>query len=235
MKDTFGSHHVQSSLTYFLYKVSKNGIEEPQRLETGVWTGMYSFNDKYSIQTVLNYSGTYSFLNDKKWGLFPSVGASWVISEENFLSGLKFLNYLKLRAEAGILGYESFMGQVYFRSDWNTDGNGDDFGPYSTTKWFGTNNDVTVYRTSANRTGNPDLTWEKRKEISAGFDALLFDQKLSIEMTYYNNLRDGQITQLGNSIPYVYGLSSALPRLNFKKPGILVLNQDFSIPIILER
>lgn len=214
----FGSHHIQSSLTYFLYKVSKNGIEEPQRLETGVWSNVYSFKDKYSVQAVLNYSGTYSFLKDKRWGLFPSVGASWIVSEENFLKNLKFLDFLKLRANAGILGYESFIGQIYYRSDWNTDRSGSVFGPYSsTTKWFGSNNDVNVYRTSANRTGNPGLTWETRKEISVGLDALLFNQKLSLEMTYYNNLRDGQIEQLDNSFPYIVGISSALPRINYTK------------------
>lgn len=211
---TFGSHNIQSTLTYFLYKISKNGIEEPQRLQTGVWTGMYSFNDKYSIQGVLNYSGTYSFAKDKRWGMFPSVGASWIISEESFMKDIKFLDYLKLRFNTGTLGYESFLSSVYFRSDWNTDTDGTDFGPYSTFPWFGSTMDATVYRTSPNRIGNPGLTWEKRKEFSAGFDALLLSQKLSIEISYYNNLRDGEITQLSNSTPYVTGISGALPRYN---------------------
>ena len=214
---SFGDHNIQSTLTYFLYKISKNGIEEPQRLQTGVWTGMYSFNDKYSIQGVLNYSGTYSFEKDKRWGVFPSVGASWVISEESFMSDIKFLNYLKLRVNAGILGYESFLSQIYFRSNWSTNTSGTPFGPYSTGQWFGSTTDATVYRTSPNRIGNPELTWEKRKEFSAGFDALLFNQELSVEMSYYNNLRDGEITQLSNSTPYVAGISSALPRYNLTK------------------
>lgn len=213
---SFGDNDIQSTLTYFLYKISRNGIEEPQRLQTGVWTGMYSFKDKYSLQGVLNYSGTYSFAKDNRWGLFPSVGASWVISEESFMSGIKFIDYLKLRFDAGILGYENFSGQPYFRSNWSTNTSGSAFGPYSnsTNQWFGSTTDASVYRTNTNRIGNPDLSWEKRKEFSAGLDALLFNQKLSFEMTYYNNLRDGEITQLTNSSPDVAGISSTLPRFN---------------------
>jgi hypothetical protein len=36
-------------------------------------------------------------------------------------------------------------------------------------------------------------------------------------MTYYNNLRDGQISQVANSVPYLVGISSALPRFNYNK------------------
>ena len=83
---SFGIHNIQSTLTYFLYRISKNGIEEPQREQLGVWTGKYTYNDKYTIQAVLNYAGTYSFSKEKRSELFPSVGASWVISEESFMS-----------------------------------------------------------------------------------------------------------------------------------------------------
>ncbi len=60
------------------------------------------------------------------------------------------------------------------------------------------------------RIGNPDLTWEKRKEFSIGIDALMFNHKLSFEVNYYNNLRDGKITQLTNTLPYIAGISSCL-------------------------
>ena len=71
---SFGVHNIQSTLTYFLYRMLRNGIVEPQREQLGVWTGRYTYNDKYSIQAVLNYAGTYSFSKEKRAGLFPSVG-----------------------------------------------------------------------------------------------------------------------------------------------------------------
>jgi TonB-linked SusC/RagA family outer membrane protein len=210
---TFGDHNIQSSLTYFLYRIAKNGVTEPQREQLGVLSTKYSYRDKYSVQVVLNYAGTYSFSAAKRAALFPSAGASWVISEENFMSGLKFINYLKLRAEAGILGYESFMTPLYDLDNFSSS-TGSNFGPYSTGKWQGTNNETSPYIAYPNRVGNPDLTWEKRREFTIGLDGLMFNNRLSLEVNYYNNLRDGIIVQLSNSMPYVAGIASALPYFN---------------------
>jgi hypothetical protein len=169
------------------------------------------------LQGVLNYAGTYSFDKDKKYALFPSIGAGWVMSEEPFMKGLSFLNYMKLHAEAGILGYESFLPPYYYRDVWSGNTSGAVFGPYSTNQWFGSNQDASVYRASPGRIGNPSLTWEKRKEFSIGIDALTLNQKLSLELSYYNNIRDGQILQLVNSKPLVSGISQAIPWYNFNK------------------
>ncbi len=212
---TFGIHSVQSSLTYFLYRNLKNGINEPQREQLGVWTTKYTYDDKYSIMAVLNYAGTYSFSKEQRTDLFPSVGASWVVSEEGFMSNMKSINFLKLRAEAGIIGYESFMSP-YYNFDNYTGSTGVQFGPYSTGKWFGPNNE-TPYIAYPTRIGNPDLSWEKRKEFSVGLDGLMLNNKLSFEVTYYNNLRDGQITQLTNAMPYVAGYSASLPFFNYNQ------------------
>lgn len=213
--NSFGNNSIQMALTYFISKVSRNMIDEPERQQNGVWTGIYSYNDKYSIQGVLNYAGSSSFAEGKRFELFPSVGVSWVISEETFMSKLNFLDYFKLRAEAGILGYNNFLSPFYFRDNWNQS-KGANFGPYSAQQWFGSTKDNSVYRTSLGRIGNPNLSWEKRKEFSIGIDALMFNQKLSFEANYYNNLRDGEITQLINSLPYVagYGVS---PLFNYNK------------------
>jgi TonB-linked SusC/RagA family outer membrane protein len=210
----FGDHDFQSSLTYFLYRISKNGIEEPQRTTSAVWNLKYSFNDKYTIQGVLNYAGTYSFDKNNRFGLFPSIGASWIISEEDFMSGLEFIDFLKIRAQAGVLGYESFVSAFLYRDRW-TQTTGNTFGPYTSgTKWFGTTSEATPYITYPSRIGNPDISWEKRKEFSIGLDALMFDEKLLFEVNYYNNLRDGQISQLPNTMPYIAGISTALPNFN---------------------
>jgi TonB-linked SusC/RagA family outer membrane protein len=212
---SFDKHSVQSTLTYYMYKVAKNGYTETQRQQNLIWTGKYSFNDKYSIQGVLNYAGTYTLDDDVRFKLFPSVGASWIISEEGFMSGLKFINYLKLRANAGILGNETFRSPFYYRDSYTYNSSGTPFGPNSTGQWFGSNRDATVYRNYPSRVGNPALDWETRKEFSAGLDALMFSQKLSLEVSYYNNLREGEVVRIVNSLPYVAGVSAAMPYVNY--------------------
>ncbi len=211
----FGANNIQSSLTYYLYRFSFNGIAEPRREQLGVWTGRYTYNDKYSIQAVMNYAGTYSFAKNKRNELFPSLGASWVISEESFMSGFKFINFLKLRGEAGILGYEGFRAPYHYSDSYST-GTSTIFGPYSTGKWQGTNNE-TPYVAYPTRAANPDLTWETRKEYSIGLDGLMLNNKLSFEVTYYNNLHSGIIETLDYVMPYASGNSSSLAYLNFSE------------------
>jgi hypothetical protein len=156
-------------------------------------------------------------MSDKeRYKLFPSIGASWIISDEGFMSNLKFINFLKLRAEAGILGYDNFMSPFYYRDNW-TATTTTQFGPYSTNRWFGSTNQTTVYDAYPNRVGNPNLTWEKRKEFSIGIDGLMLNQKLSFEVNYYNNIRDGIIAQVSNTLPYIAGISNTLPYENLNK------------------
>ena len=213
---TFGVHDVQSVLTGYGAKTFVNGIEEPLRQITLVSSSTYSFRDKYSLQAVLNYSGNSSFSRDHRYGLFPSFGAGWVISDEEFMSEVKPVNYLKLRAQYGVIGNETFLFPHYNETRLSQDASGGAFGPYSSNQWFGsTQESGTVRRTSLQRTGNDELTWEVRKEFNAGFDALLFNNKLAVEATYWNWRTDGAISQPSNVIPYLAGLAGGRPYLNY--------------------
>ena len=213
----FGNHSIQSGLTYYISKTSMNGIEEPRRQQNGVVSAIYTYKNKLSVHGVANYAGTYSFDKGKRYALFPAIGMGWVLSEEKFMSKLKFLDYLKVRAEIGSVGYEANTSPYYYNSVITYNTSGTKFGPAPTGYWFGLAEDKTQYQTYPSRTGNPDITWETRKEKSAGIEAILFKQKLSVEVNYYNNLRDGMITQLSNVLPYTAGLSGAKPYFNYNK------------------
>ena len=214
---SFGDSRLNTSLTYYLGNTFKNGIEEPQRQQNAILTASYTFKDKYTLLGVASYSGTYSFSKDKRYALFPSVGASWVISEESFMSGLGFLDYLKIRGQAGILGNENYRSPFYYVDRWNINTSGSAFGAYSSAQWFGSTTDANVPRSYLQRTGNPDLTWETSKDFSVGIDALMLNERLSLDLTWYNNIRDGQIVQVVNTIPYMVGISNSRPWYNYNK------------------
>jgi TonB-linked SusC/RagA family outer membrane protein len=214
---SFGNSDLNTSLTYYLGNTFKNGIEEPQRQQNAILTASYTYNDKYTITGVASYSGTYSFSKDKRYAMFPSIGASWVISEESFMSGMSFLNYLKLRGQAGILGNENYTSPFYYVDRWSINTSGTLFGAYTSGQWFGSTTDASNPRSSIQRIGNPDLTWETSKDFSLGFDALMLNEKLSMDLTWYNNIRDGQIDQVEHLIPFMVGINSARPRYNYNK------------------
>ena len=212
---SFGKSHLAASATYYYYKTFKNEREEPERMQNGILTGIYSLDDKYTLSAVLNYSGTYSFADGKRYKLFPAIGASWVVSAENFMNNVKFLDFLKLRAEYGTIGMENFRSPYLYRDNWSYNSTGNAFGAHSSNQWFGSGTDANVQRAWPSRIGNPNLSWELSQELSAGLDALLMAGKLSLEVTYFNTVVKGQIVQLQNSLPFVLGLSGARPYANY--------------------
>jgi TonB-linked SusC/RagA family outer membrane protein len=223
---TFGDHTIQSTLTYNRVKAFINGIEEPQRDQNLVLSAMYSFRDKYSFQGVLNYAGTASFTKNNRFGLFPAIGANWVVSDESFMTGMKFIDYFKLRAQYGSVGNETYLPPFYYIDRWSQNTSGSAFGPYSSLQWFGSTTDANVPRNSPQRVGNPDLGWELRKEFTAGFDALFLNQKLSLDVTYWNILIDGSISQVSNVLPFTAGLQGARPWYNYNKTRYNMVTAD---------
>jgi TonB-linked SusC/RagA family outer membrane protein len=226
---TFGENTLQSNLTVYFGKTFKNGIEEPERQLNTIWHTMYAVRDKYSAELVLNYAGTYSFDKDKRYKLFPSAGLSWVVSEENFMSGVSFVNFLKLRAQAGMLGVERFTSPFYYIDRWALNSSGSAFGPINSNTWFGTTTDASVRRANPQRIGNPDLGWEVLREINAGFDAMLFNEKVSFSMTYRNATDEGTITRVTHQLPYTSGLIDGRGYFNYTSVNRQALMTDLRI------
>ena len=223
---TFNKHTIQSNLTYYIYKAFINDQYEPQRGQNALLHSIYSYDDKYAVELALNYAGSYSFPQENRYKLFPSAGASWVISDEGFMSGIGVINFLKLRAQGGIMGVESYLSPFYNLDSWSYNTGGTAFGASGSLQWFGNTTDANVKRTTNAREGNPNLSWPLLKSINAGFDALMFDRKLSLALTYDLSFSDGNIEQVQNILPYSSGLSGGLPYLNFNSSRGQTLYSD---------
>ena len=64
----------------------------------------YSFMNRYMVTASLRADGSSKFIGDERWGYFPSIGAGWVISDENFMANQNTFDYLKLRGSWGKVG-----------------------------------------------------------------------------------------------------------------------------------
>jgi TonB-linked SusC/RagA family outer membrane protein len=216
-----GNGLVMATATYRLSSIKRNGFEEPQREQAGILTGMYSYKDKYTLQGVLNYGGTSGMPADAEYSLSPTIGASWVISEEKFMQSLGFINYMKLRGEYGLISSDEFRSPFLYRDRWNIDtytGNTDKFGTYygGTGTWIGAyKQSANNYRTYPSRVGNPIIELERRKEFNIGLDASMLKNKLSLEVNYYKILRYNVITTRTNTTPIITGTTSTLPAVNY--------------------
>ena len=210
----FGDHALQAALVYSLSNGLKVSRREPERQQNGILSVLYSFKDRYSFEGVMNYAGTASFEVGKRYRLFPAAGIGWVVSEEPFMKDrLPFVNFLKLYANAGILGYDGLATAFYYQDRWST-ASASSFGPHTANQWFGSNTE-SVSKTYPNRIANSNLTWEERREMALGMDALLFGERVSFGLNLYNNVQDGVIAKMSYMLPYLTGYSSASPWVNY--------------------
>ncbi len=132
-------------------------------------TGMvnYAFSDRIFVDATLRSEGNSRFAPGNRWGTFYSLGASWVLSREAFLSGITWLNLAKLRGSYGRTGnaaidlneYQSFL--TY---DGSYDGS------------------AAVY---PDQLGNDQLSWEKSNSWNIGIDAEFFG-RISATVEYFN-------------------------------------------------
>ena len=74
----------------------------------------YDFKGRYLVEANLRYDGTSRVSPQYRWGLFPSVSAGWLISQEDFFRDkFSWVTHLKLRGSFGTLGTQSISDYAY--------------------------------------------------------------------------------------------------------------------------
>lgn len=118
----------------------------------------YDFDTKYHFNASLRRDGSSRFSKGNKWGTFGSVGAAWVISQENFMSNIEWLDNLKLKASWGVIGNQNL----------NTGYTIANYYPYDNLYNITNNNGLPAV--SFYYKGNPNLTWERTSTFNTGFE-----------------------------------------------------------------
>ncbi len=140
----------------------------------------YSYKDKYLLQTNVRRDGSSRFNKDYRWGVFPSISAGWLVSEEPFMNNQEVVSFLKLRASWGSLGNERI-------------GNYPSIGimNFSNALFF-QNNLVTAQQTAAqSQYAIKDISWEKTVSTDVGFDAYFLKNRLRLTAdAYYKETKD---------------------------------------------
>jgi TonB-linked SusC/RagA family outer membrane protein len=177
----------------------------------------YNYMQKYLVEFVWRYDGSYIFPEGKRFGFFPGVSLGWRVSEEGFWkNNIAVVNYFKLRGSWGQTGNDRIATYQYLAS----------YGYNSTLSGIYTfNNSVENKILSELRIPNPDVTWEVANQSNIGFDAQLFNGRLTLSGDYFYNLRTNILTYRNASVPATTGLT--LPRENIGK----VVNQGFEFTI----
>jgi TonB-linked SusC/RagA family outer membrane protein len=138
----------------------------------------YIFDGKYLFEANTRYDGSSRFPKDRRWGLFPSVSAGWIISQEQFYD-FEFVNLLKLRASWGKLGNQN-IGNYPYQQVLTLGVNA----PFGISEVMNSGAAATVVPTT-------DITWESTRVSDIGLDIGFADNKVNASIDVYDKLTSG--------------------------------------------
>lgn len=163
-----------------------------QRLDSYMGRINYGFKDKLFVDITARIDGSSKFGANHKYGFFPAIAAAYRLGEEDFLKQLEIISDLKIRASYGITG------------------NAGGIDPYQSLARVEANGGVNLghaWVTSIGPTGvaNPNLRWEKSKQLNIGLDLSLFNNRLSVVADYYHKKTDDLLYVLALPLSSGYG------------------------------
>ncbi|HYC29147.1 MAG TPA: SusC/RagA family TonB-linked outer membrane protein, partial [Chitinophagaceae bacterium] len=132
----------------------------------------YNFRDRYFLTGTFRADGTSRFSSDNRWGYFPSVGAGWLITGENFMENQKIFDVLKLRGSWGRVGNDKIPTSLYYSlANINI--------PY----YF---NGQEYLGISFPNVTDKNIKWEITQETDLGLEFGVLNNRLTGEIDYYN-------------------------------------------------
>jgi len=167
----------------------------------------YNYAGKYLVNFSLRADGSSAFGKDKRWGYFPGVGAAWQVKQENFLKDVEWITDLKLRTSYGITGNQDGSGDFSSLGLWQSGG-----ASYQNLPGI-----------SPQQLGNANLGWEETAQFNIGLDFSILQNRLAIELNYYDKYTSGGILQTP------LAATSGFP--NYTSNGIEISNRGFEFNI----
>ncbi len=170
-----------------------------------------NYDDKYYLSLTGRMDGSSRFGSENRYGFFPSLGAGWIISKEDFLKDVEDLTLLKLRASIGRTG--------------NADGI-DDY------QWQGTYKAGADYAgvpgIRPDRLANPNLGWESTRQIDITTEAGFWNGRLQATVSWYHKLTSNVL--LNVAVPASTGFSSILKNVgSFENTGVEIVLSGYPI------
>jgi TonB-linked SusC/RagA family outer membrane protein len=140
--------------------------------------GNYNYAQRYYLNAGVSAHASSRFGKDADglkmagvvWGLFPSVEAAWVISNEKWLAGIKPVNYLRLNVGFDVTGNDDIdytASRSYFvsRRMLNSSATGIVIG----------------------NIGNTELKWESTSRLTAGLEGNFLNNRLNLRFNFFKS------------------------------------------------
>ena len=161
------------------------GADDKTRDITWYAQADYNWAEKYYVEAGISAEASSRFGDDADglkiggvvWGLFPSVNAAWVLSNERWMADVKGIDYLRLNVGFDITGNDNI--------------------DYTASKtYFVANNMLTqnVDGKSIGNIGNTNLKWETTSRLTAGLEGNFIGNRLNLRFNYFRGWTRNLVT-----------------------------------------
>ncbi len=131
----------------------------------------YNYQGKYLLTASVRADGSSRFGSENRWGVFPSISAGWVLSDEGFLNTNEQISFTKIRASYGVTGNNNIGNYTQYALINNTINHVFD-------------NEV-VPGAAVTSLSNSFLGWETTRQFDIGLDLGLFDDRIQFVYDFY--------------------------------------------------
>ncbi|WP_460515903.1 SusC/RagA family TonB-linked outer membrane protein [Cyclobacterium sediminis] len=132
----------------------------------------YNFKGKYLMTAAIRADGSSRFGSENRWGVFPSVSAGWVLSDEGFLNTSDKVSFAKIRGSFGVTGNNNIGNYTQYALVSNTVNSVFD--------------NTVVPGAAITSLSNPYLGWETTRQFDIGLDLGLFDDRVTFIYDFYS-------------------------------------------------
>ena len=141
----------------------------------------YGYDSRYNVEASFRRDGSSRFYKDARWGNFWSIGGNWVVSNEEFMKNVNWVNYLKVRADYGEVGNDAGAGYFGYMALY-TSGQNANQGAY----WL-------------SQLANNDLKWETSQSWGVAVEGRLFN-RLNLTVDYFDKRNKDLIFDVYNPL-----------------------------------
>lgn len=158
-----------------------NQVSDYNAFLSGLARINYAYAHKYLLTLSYRRDGSSKFSPDYRYGNFAAVGLGWNISEEAFMKDQTWFDLVKLRGSWGVLGNDKIKDNAFEQVIVNN--------------LYGVFGPGQLYQQGATQTtaANPFVKWEKAETKDLGIELASFENRLSLEVDYYNRLTKGML------------------------------------------
>lgn len=194
---SWNRHHLQTAVIYDQQAYTANGRNNSIRRQSLLLTAGYTFDNRYTVNWVGNYSGSAYLPEGDAFHFYPAVNAAWILSGEPFLKKSEWIDLLKISASCGISGWDGNLSHELWRQSYgNTNAHGYYF-----------SNNVSAYSGLAE--GNlaaENLVPEQSFRMTFGAELQAFQNRLSIAVEGFAERRSNILISSGALVSGIIGI-----------------------------